>query len=1146
MKKSILSILFLSIISICYSQNDPEEILKFSVSSPQSFEMTRYAGSPINEYTGKASASIPIFSYKSRLIEIPLSLNYIGNGVKINQNSSWTGINWNLSAGGVITRQVMDVPDEKSNRYFLEDIDALDGTEGDGLNYQNGDDDVVQVHAIIDNAGSYTYDTQIDIFSFNFLGISGKFYLDRNCDFTEPCAGVLTKNDQSLSIRFLKSNTSEIIITDSSGKEYYFGGAQSHIEESAVTQKLSRGVYEPTAFYLKKIIDPMGDSVYFDYSSVDYDYQMSMDQQKQYVTSKTIDVSSPDCPGCKDLTSSLSTQTTTKTYNKIIGAKFLERIHSPNSSMEMQFVNTPSSLETMPLKLSKILLLDTFANTIINEVTLNYAEFNSKRFFLNKVIFGEVDHSNSFNGNKVYDLIYDNPSNLPAPFSFSQDFLGYYNGKQNATLIPKTTHPEFIEDYQSFADRTADFSFAKRGSLKKIIYPTGGETEFEYEATKDLKDEFQFHYYTLWDNSPNNEIPCDKTYQEVLLGVPEFQPDGTVSENEINSEQEIEFNYNVFAKTGRFQHQDKVTIELRDYNTNTLISSHIRALSQDDTEYSNVALFTIYPGNQYKVSMRFTSNTIASTCNDDQDKIEINGNFRVKIGEVLVDAPGLRVKRKIDRSPEGQDEITRYYYNSVDKYQDQFSGSKKLNFVTVYRSKFIDCCLVFTNSGGQCELVTPNYSTNLYNLIHNGSNTLGANLSDFDGQFTFPKVTVSLGGDNFEKGGYEMTFEDVGNPGAVSYFGITATNMDYKQQHPTMRNFGLGNSGMYDGTMISKKDILKKNDELYFLNKAKNLYSRDNLESVSSVIGARLFADCFYIFTSTENINLSFYTTFSKRTDTITSVNTAYIDPLPILEVDDSTYKKIITEQKTINHPFYGGLVSEIITSTSKPEEFNVQKLFYPVPEDLLAISPVLNPYNTNIYQEGLYEQHRLSTPIQQENWRRTGNNDERLSLKRIFYDSINGHLNVSKVGTIKGENSDFEYLVEILSYDNFGRPKEYKHPYGPTNLIIWRNDNKVKRILKNCTLAEYTQALSNVDINDALIGYEGSCIDIGNPDLRDDLPNALITDYFYKRFGGICSIINPNGQETGYTYDAFNQLKSIVDQDGNLLELYRYNYKNN
>jgi YD repeat-containing protein len=70
--------------------------------------------------------------------------------------------------------------------------------------------------------------------------------------------------------------------------------------------------------------------------------------------------------------------------------------------------------------------------------------------------------------------------------------------------------------------------------------------------------------------------------------------------------------------------------------------------------------------------------------------------------------------------------------------------------------------------------------------------------------------------------------------------------------------------------------------------------------------------------------------------------------------------------------------------------------------------------------------------------------------------------------------------------------------------------------------------------------------VDNANPDFRDYLPNALITDYFYKRFGGICSIINPNGQETGYTYDVFNQLKSIVDQDGNLLELYRYNYKNN
>ena len=60
---------------------------------------------------------------------------------------------------------------------------------------------------------------------------------------------------------------------------------------------------------------------------------------------------------------------------------------------------------------------------------------------------------------------------------------------------------------------------------------------------------------------------------------------------------------------------------------------------------------------------------------------------------------------------------------------------------------------------------------------------------------------------------------------------------------------------------------------------------------------------------------------------------------------------------------------------------------------------------------------------------------------------------------------------------------------------------------------------------------------------LRDDLPEALITTYSYKPGIGIISKIDPRGIKTSYIYDPFGRLTDIKDHKGNLLEHYDYQY---
>ena len=88
------------------------DIPEFSPPSPNAYQIGRFGQVPVNESTGAINYSIPLHTYKVGDITVPVTLNYSGNGVKVDQSSSLTGINWTLMAGGVIIREVRDREDK--------------------------------------------------------------------------------------------------------------------------------------------------------------------------------------------------------------------------------------------------------------------------------------------------------------------------------------------------------------------------------------------------------------------------------------------------------------------------------------------------------------------------------------------------------------------------------------------------------------------------------------------------------------------------------------------------------------------------------------------------------------------------------------------------------------------------------------------------------------------------------------------------------------------------------------------------------------------------------------------------------------------------------------------------------------------------
>lgn len=137
----------------------------------------RYGNTPVSLYTGSIDVSVPVYAYEDHEFNVPISLKYAFSGQKPNDPAGSVGLGWVLNAGGCITRQINHLPDEAM-------ATGNDNVYGFYEMCRNG----WSVPSIISstypfwNTSDYFYpmgrenvEAEPDIFSFNFMGHSGKF-----------------------------------------------------------------------------------------------------------------------------------------------------------------------------------------------------------------------------------------------------------------------------------------------------------------------------------------------------------------------------------------------------------------------------------------------------------------------------------------------------------------------------------------------------------------------------------------------------------------------------------------------------------------------------------------------------------------------------------------------------------------------------------------------------------------------------------------------------------------------------------------------------------------------------------------------------------------------------------------------------------
>lgn len=256
------------------------------VQSPTAASLGKYGDIGVSYFTGNPNITIPLYELNVRGVRMPISLDYDASGVMPNSLPSWAGQNWTLNVGGVITRTVRGRYDEwkypkhiesrfiyKPFNYF-ESHDKLTKYLAEGGNYSQLKKDLVYG----------VYDLSPDIFTFHFMGKSGKFFLDQDgnwrvqsndnleiiFDYTKPSnfiGSLFERYPDTMTDDPQQSKTiAGFVIRDDDGNEYTFGYDKGAIDYSTNFWHMSENerneTWHASSWYLTKVTDRLGNVLY--------------------------------------------------------------------------------------------------------------------------------------------------------------------------------------------------------------------------------------------------------------------------------------------------------------------------------------------------------------------------------------------------------------------------------------------------------------------------------------------------------------------------------------------------------------------------------------------------------------------------------------------------------------------------------------------------------------------------------------------------------------------------------------------------------------------------------------------------------------------------------------------------------------------
>lgn len=1137
-KKSalLLGCLFLSFLSI--SADDLQKSLNLDYfRTPEASAFKKYGEESVNEYTGTADISVPLYTIKCKDVEIPIVLRYDASGIKVEQEASWVGLGWNLMVGGCINYVCAGSTDlygfrTVPNQTWVEYLTSEFGPWGTnavygGMYNQNGTQTArSQVKYYNYNANEesnwmanipynksfvVSYTDQFrgngsmsdyvdagfgerDFYSVNVLGKSFKFFVDPFTlkIFTIGQAGedFKVQTDPVLSTRGIahKEEILKWIITDSDGYVYRFEQRERLFDSNRAWY------YYTSCWYLTQIKTPHGEVVNFTYES----YQKS----GRATRSESISLPMPHQPCCNN---AYSGGHTSIMRNANVTSHYLKEISTSNQTVSFSLSNCS---ENNGKKLDAI-TVKSKNNTVIKTINFSYGTFgysnvggnyapasNSTaelRLKLNNVkeTASQETHTTSFSYNSL---------NLPSKRSCAQDYWGYYNGQENKTsgygytLVPTPQKFMSLNYSQTLskssikgANRFSCSDYMQAAILNRVDYPTGGYTTYEYEPNSILTKDFtlsETYIEEIYDVSILTRFTCYPNSQNVLVSDQSEQSKVFTLTDEATCDVLLQ------CSGQNPLHGKDMRVEIYRWNNQTNGYSLYQSIPMTFIPYSQDLTYILsvtLPAAKYMMTIIPINNngqlpyTIRCYLNGWYSGTVANSN-----SSYTLTCGGLRVKRIRNYDSDGkQINYTTYDYN-----ENGMTSGKLINKIET-----ID-----------------------YDQYYNFSPTNG-----LPGTHTVNVFTFTPGHSRMP------TFFESCSSGIVGYSKVTKSKYNangtlekkivttYRNDEPQCMKIDYFDH-LDNGQMLSQEiynasnAIAAKTVNTYSLNRthyATNLITQNkSLHSTSA--------------TTDGVVNVLRYPYILSRVELAKSISTEYCpNGSTIVKTKNYSYNGI-------NHQ-----ISQIDESTSISNQTRRTKITY-------------SADGSDELSNKMKSAHWLNYVVENKDILVDNGQEKRIKTQHTTYANspINGsscYLPVSysiSLGTNALETRS-TYLYD--SGNNIGSVAID----GIETVYIW-SYNGLYPIAKieGLTYAAVKNAVGTSTISTILNKIVPSTADISS--LRNAINNAggYITTYSYKPLVGITSETLPNGNTIYYDYDAFGRLKTIKDNNQKTMKSYEYKYK--
>jgi YD repeat-containing protein len=478
-KLFLFSLLLIGNIAVLGQQNGMQNVIP---PSPDAASLGKFQQYPVAMYNGLVQVDIPIYTIKTSRIEIPISISYHPSGVKIDEISSNIGLGWVLNGGGVITRSVRGLPDDRF---------GVMNTIYDKTFVNSISDNSTRINFLWNkyfNEKIGTYDSESDVYYYNVGGMSGSFRYDIKGNIIQiPKTNNIIKFESTLDKFTIIRNDGTIFVFDQTEKSRQGGRNGANVSNPLFT----------SSWYLSSIITTNKQEISFDYfTDLNVYTEYSESSQIQMLNNEAC-LESWEQGVLSRLISFVQLEKT----------QILRSISFPSG--KVSFVLSGDRKDRRKYKVIKVLVSDNNNKTVkgvtfkqsyftpfgiknSDEISTdeNYSQHYDYRLKLDEV--GLYDNTQrvicsyflDYNTSALLPRYNDNISsgNRSTLTYYGQDVWGYYNGI--------TTNTNFLTCYpsdfsgQPVPNRSPNPFYAQACILKKITYPTGGYDEFEYEGNK--------------------------------------------------------------------------------------------------------------------------------------------------------------------------------------------------------------------------------------------------------------------------------------------------------------------------------------------------------------------------------------------------------------------------------------------------------------------------------------------------------------------------------------------------------------------------------------------------------------------------------------------------------------------------------------